>query len=256
MILPCLISFLLGLFIGSFLNVCIYRIPKGESVVWPPSHCPTCGERIKPYDNIPVISYFLLKGRCRNCGERISWQYPAVELLTGVLTAATVCKFGVSFSSLYYLLLVYYLIVVSFIDLKTMEVPVRLSYGALLSGLLLSFFVPQHSFKEAVFGASFGAGVILFIIETYYVFTGKEGMGYGDANIMAVVGAFLGWKKVLLTLFLASLVGAAVGITLILLRRGEREKPIPFGPFIAAGALLSLYFGDRLINWYLGGLGL
>ncbi len=256
MILPCLISFLLGLFIGSFLNVCIYRIPKGESVVWPPSHCPACGERIKPYDNIPVVSYFLLKGRCRNCGERISWQYPAVELLTGVLTAATVCKFGVSFSSLYYLLLVYYLIVVSFIDLKTMEVPVRLSYGALLSGLLLSFFVPQHSFKEAVFGASFGAGVILFIIETYYVFTGKEGMGYGDANIMAVVGAFLGWKKVLLTLFLASLVGAAVGITLILLRRGEREKPIPFGPFIAAGALLSLYFGDRLINWYLGGLGL
>ncbi len=256
MILPCLISFLLGLFIGSFLNVCIYRIPKGESVVWPPSHCPTCGERIKPYDNIPVVSYFLLKGRCRNCGERISWQYPAVELLTGVLTAATVCKFGVSFSSLYYLLLAYYLIVVSFIDLKTMEVPVRLSYGTLLSGLLLSFFVPQHSFKEAVFGASFGAGIILFIIETYYVFTGKEGMGYGDANIMAVVGAFLGWKKVLLTLFLASLVGAAVGITLILLRRGEREKPIPFGPFIAAGALLSLYFGDRLINWYLGGLGL
>jgi len=145
LILPCLISFLLGLFIGSFLNVCIYRIPKGESVVWPPSHCPACGERIKPYDNIPVVSYFLLKGRCRNCGERISWQYPAVELLTGVLTAATVCKFGVSFSSLYYLLLVYYLIVVSFIDLKTMEVPVRLSYGTLLSGLLLSSAVRSAS---------------------------------------------------------------------------------------------------------------
>jgi len=256
LILPCLLSFVIGLFIGSFLNVCIYRIPEGKSVIWPPSHCPYCGERIKPYDNIPVISYFLLKGKCRSCGERISYRYPAVELLTGVLTAATVCKFGVSLSSLYYLLLVYYLIVISFIDLKTMEVPVRFSYGALLSGLLLSFFVPQHSFKEAVFGASFGAGVILFIIETYYVFTGKEGMGYGDANIMAVVGAFLGWKKVLLTLFLASLVGAATGVTLILLKKGEREKPIPFGPFIAAGALLSLYFGDRLINWYLGGLGL
>ena len=256
MILLCLLSFVLGLFIGSFLNVCIYRIPKGESVIWPPSHCPKCGERIKPYDNIPVISYFLLKGRCRNCAERISWQYPVVELLTGILTAATACKFGVSFSTFYYLLLVYYLIVVSFIDLKTMEVPVKLSYGALLSGLLLSFFVPQHSFKEAVFGASFGAGIILFIIETYYVLTGKEGMGYGDANIMAVVGAFLGWKKVLLTLFFASLVGAATGITLILLRRSDREKPIPFGPFIAAGALISLYFGDRLINWYLGGLGL
>ena len=170
MILPCFLSFVLGLFIGSFLNVCIYRIPKEKSVIWPPSHCPACGERIKPYDNIPVLSYFFLKGKCRNCGERISWQYPTVELLTGILTTATVCKFGVSFSSLYYLLLVYYLIVVSFIDLKTMEVPVRLSYGALLSGLLLSFFVPNYSFKEAVFGASFGAGVILFIIETYYVF--------------------------------------------------------------------------------------
>lgn len=251
----CLLAFVLGLFIGSFLNVCIYRIPKGESVVWPPSHCPKCGERIKPYDNVPVISYLILKGRCRNCGEGISLQYPLVELLTGLLTAATVCRFGVSFSSLYYLLLTYYLIVISFIDLKTMEVPVRLSYGALLSGLLFSFFVPDHSFKKAVFGASFGAGVILFIIETYYVFTGKEGMGYGDANIMAVVGAFLGWEKVLVTLFLASLIGATVGIALILTKRGRKERPIPFGPFLSIGALLSLYFGDTLIKWYLGEIG-
>ncbi len=252
----CLGAFILGLFIGSFLNVCIYRIPKGESVVWPPSHCPECGERIKPYDNIPVISYLILKGKCRSCGERISYQYPAVELLTGLLTAAAVCRFGLTFSALYYLILTYYLIVVSFIDLKTMEVPVRLSYGALLSGLLLSFFVPNHSFKEAVFGASFGAGIILFIIETYYVFTGKEGMGYGDANIMAVVGAFLGWKKALLTLFLASFVGALIGIALILINKDKREKAIPFGPFLSIGALLSLYFGDALIKWYLGGMGL
>ena len=251
----CLISFVLGLFIGSFLNVCIYRIPEGKSVVWPPSHCPKCGSSIKPYDNIPVISYLILRGKCRSCGERISWQYPVVELLTGLLTAATVCRFGLSFSSLYYLLLIYYLIVVSFIDLKTMEVPVRLSYGALLSGLFLSFFVPEHSFKEAVFGASFGAGVILFIIESYYVFTGKEGMGYGDANIMAVVGAFLGWKKVLLTLFAASFVGAVVGIGLILLKGKSKENPLPFGPFLSAGALISLFFGDVLINWYLGGMG-
>ena len=251
----CLISFVLGLFIGSFLNVCIYRIPEGKSVVWPPSHCPKCGSSIKPYDNIPVISYLILRGRCRSCGERISWQYPVVELLTGLLTAATVCRFGLSFSSLYYLLLIYYLIVVSFIDLKTMEVPVRLSYGALLSGLFLSFFVSEHSFKEAVFGASFGAGIILFIIESYYVFTGKEGMGYGDANIMAVVGAFLGWKKVLLTLFAASFIGAVVGIGLILLKNKSKENPLPFGPFLSAGALISLFFGDVLINWYLGGMG-
>ncbi len=252
----CFLSFIFGLLMGSFLNVCIHRIPKGESVVWPPSHCPKCGERIKPYDNIPILSYIILKGRCRNCGEKISLKYPIVELITGILTLGVFCKFGFSFDSIYYTLLVYYLIVVSFIDLETMEVPVRLSYFALLSGILLSPFSNTQTFKEAVFGASFGAGIILFIIETYYVFTGKEGMGYGDANITAVVGAFLGWKMVLVTLFLASFVGALVGIALISLRKKSKELPIPFGPFLSVGALISLFFGQELINWYLGGLGI
>ncbi|RUM88206.1 MAG: prepilin peptidase [Thermovibrio sp.] len=252
----CLLSFIFGLLVGSFLNVCIHRIPKGESVVWPPSRCPKCGERIKPYDNIPILSYIILRGRCRNCGEKISLKYPIVELITGILTLGVFCKFGLSFDSIYYTLLVYYLIVVSFIDLETMEVPVRLSYFALLSGILLSPFSSTQTFKEAVFGASFGAGIILFIIETYYVFTGKEGMGYGDANITAVVGAFLGWKMVLVTLFLASFVGALVGIALISLRKKSKELPIPFGPFLSVGALISLFFGQELINWYLGGLGI
>jgi len=252
----CLLSFIFGLLMGSFLNVCIHRIPKGESVIWPPSRCPKCGERIKPYDNIPILSYIILRGRCRNCGEKISLKYPIVELITGILTLGVFCKFGLSFDSIYYTLLVYYLIVVSFIDLETMEVPVRLSYFALLSGILLSPFSSTQTFKEAVFGASFGAGIILFIIETYYVFTGKEGMGYGDANITAVVGAFLGWKMVLVTLFLASFVGALVGIALISLRKKSKELPIPFGPFLSVGALISLFFGQELINWYLGGLGI
>ena len=252
----CLLSFIFGLLMGSFLNVCIHRIPKGESVIWPPSRCPKCGERIKPYDNIPILSYIILRGRCRNCGEKISLKYPIVELITGILTLGVFCKFGLSFDSIYYTLLVYYLIVVSFIDLETMEVPVRLSYFALLSGILLSPFSSTQTFKEAVFGASFGAGIILFIIETYYVFTGKEGMGYGDANITAVVGAFLGWKMVLVTLFLASFVGALVGIALISLRKKSKELPIPFGPFLSIGALISLFFGQELINWYLGGLGI
>jgi len=250
--LICSLAFVFGLVIGSFLSVCIYRIPKGDSVVSPPSHCPKCGAGIKWYDNIPVISYLLLKGRCRNCGERISPVYPIVEFLTGALTAGVFCKFGLSFDAFYYLLLVYYLIVVSFIDIKTMEVPVKLSYFALLAGLILSFFTQTHSFKEAVFGASLGAGIILFVIESYFVFTGKEGMGYGDANIMAVVGAFLGWKKVILTLFLASLVGAVYGI----LTARRKEAALPFGPFLAVGALISLFFGDKIIGWYLGGLGL
>ncbi len=245
----CLFSFILGIFMGSFLNVCIYRIPKGESVVYPPSKCPNCGNRIKWYHNIPLLSYFLLKGKCAYCGERISPLYPAVEFLTGLLTALLFCKFSLSFSFFYYLILVYYLIVVSFIDIKTMEVPVKLSYFALLLGILLSPFFGLSQLKESVLGASFGAGVILFIIETYFVFTGKEGMGYGDANIMAVVGAFLGWEKVLLTLFVASAVGALYG----LLTLKKREAALPFGPFLAVGALVSLFWGDRIINWYLGG---
>ncbi len=248
--LLCAFAFILGLVIGSFLNVCIYRIPKGKSILYPPSSCPKCGQRIKWYDNIPLIGYLLLRGRCRSCGERISPIYPAVELLTGLLTLAVFCKFGPTFDSLYYLILTYYLIVVSFIDLKTMEVPVKLSYFTLLAGLLLSLFTQSQTFKEAVFGASFGAGVILFIIETYFVFTGKEGMGYGDANIMAVVGAFLGWEKVLLTLFIASVTGALVGVIL----KAKREAQIPFGPFLSVGAIISLLFGERIIEWYLGGL--
>jgi leader peptidase (prepilin peptidase)/N-methyltransferase len=250
----CFLSFIFGLIVGSFLNVCIYRIPREESVIYPPSHCPNCGERIKPYDNIPVLSYLILRGRCRNCGARISLRYPIVELLTGVLTSFVFCKFGFSFDTLYYLLFVYYLIVVSFIDLDTIEIPVKLSYFALIFGIFLSFLSKNQSFKDAVFGASFGAGVILFIIETYYVVTGREGMGYGDANIMAVIGAFLGWENVLVTLFVASFVGALTGIVLMVFKGKNREFPIPFGPFLAVGALFSLFFGKAAIEWYLGGL--
>jgi len=250
----CILSFLLGLFIGSFLNVCIHRIPKGESVVYPPSHCPNCGRNIKPYDNVPLLSYLILKGRCRYCKEKISIRYPIVELLTGILTASVFCKFGLSFDSFYYLLLTYYLITVSFIDIETMEIPVKLSYFILILGITLSLFSSHQSFKDAVLGASFGSGIILFIIETYYVITNKEGMGYGDANIMAVVGAFLGWQNVLTTLFVASFVGALLGVFLMVFKGKDREFPIPFGPFLAVGALFSLFFGKAAVEWYLGGL--
>ena len=208
----CPLAFLFGLVVGSFLNVGIHRIPKGESIIWPPSHCPNCGERVKWYDNLPLVSYFILKGRCRSCKEKISPLYPAVELLTGLVTLALTCKLGLSLDALYYAFFSYYLIVVGLIDARTMEVPVKLSYFTLLAGLFLAFFTKSQSFKEAVFGASLGAAIILFINETYLIITGKEGMGYGDANIMAVVGSFLGWKKVLLTLFIASVKGAIYGV--------------------------------------------
>jgi leader peptidase (prepilin peptidase)/N-methyltransferase len=247
-------AFIIGLVIGSFLNVCIYRIPEGKSIISPPSHCPNCGERIKWYDNIPVISYLLLRGKCRNCGSPISIQYPLVELLTGFLTAAVVYKFGLTLTALYYAVFIWSLIVISLIDIKTMLVPVKLCYFTMLFGILLSPFIPQITFKDSVLGASFGAGIILFIIETYYVITGKEGMGYGDANIMAVVGAFLGWKNILVTLFFASLVGAVIGIVLMATKGKNFKSALPFGPFISIGAVIALFFGNQLINWYLGGI--
>ena len=248
------VAFVLGLIVGSFLNVCIYRIPKGKSVVTPPSSCPSCGGRIKWYDNVPLLSYFLLKGRCRYCGERIPLRYPLVELLTAVLTLGVVWRFGFSLSALYYLLLTYVLVVISFIDLDTMLVPVKLCYFTMLAGILFSFFIPEVSLKGSVLGASFGAGLILFIIETYAVFTGKEGMGYGDANIMAVVGAFVGWQKVLLALFIASFVGSLVGISYILLKGKNLKAAIPFGPFLSIGGYATVIFGDKLLEWYFGGL--
>lgn len=247
-----LMAFIFGTIVGSFLNVCIYRIPMGESVIYPFSHCPKCGEKIKWYDNIPIISYLILRGKCRNCGEKISVQYPLIELLTGILTAGVIWRYGVSFVSLYFLILIYVLIVVSMIDLKTMLVPVKLCYFAMVAGILLSLFVPVISFKDSILGASFGAGIILFIIETYYIFTGKEGMGYGDANIMAVIGAFLGWEKVLLTIFFASLIGSVVGIALMVLRGKNVKFALPFGPFLSAGTYITILFGDEIIKWYLG----
>jgi len=246
------IAFIVGTVIGSFLNVCIYRIPEGKSVVYPSSSCPKCNEKIGWYDNIPIISYILLKGKCRNCGEKISIQYPVVELLTGLVTLSIFAKYGLSFNTFYFLILVYALIVVSIIDIKTMLVSIKLCYFVMIIGILLSPFVSVVSFKDSILGASFGAGVILFIIETYYIFTGKEGMGYGDANIMAMVGAFLGWQKVFLVIFLASFIGAIVGLFLIILKGKDTKFAIPFGPFLSIGAYITVLFGEEIIKWYLG----
>ena len=250
-----LMAFIFGTIVGSFLNVCIYRIPMGESVIYPFSHCPECGEKIKWYDNIPIISYLILRGKCRNCGEKISVQYPLIELLTGILTAGVIWKYGISLVSLYFLILACVLIVVSMIDIKTMLVPVKLCYFAMVAGIMLSPFIPIISLKDSILGASFGAGIILFIIETYYIFTGKEGMGYGDANIMALIGAFLGWEKVLLTIFFASLIGSVVGVALMVLKGKNTKFALPFGPFLSAGAYITILFGNEIINWYLGKSG-
>ncbi len=247
-------SFIFGLVVGSFLNVCIYRIPKNESIVSPPSRCPSCGGRIRWYDNIPILSYLILKGKCRYCGERISVQYPIVELLTGILTVGLVLRFGFTFDTAYFLVLIYSLIVISFIDLELKIVPVKVCYFAMVIGILLSPFSDSITFKNSVLGASFGAGIILFIAETYLILKNVEGMGYGDANIMALIGAFVGWEKVLLVLFLSSLFGALAGIIYMILKRRGLKVAIPYGPFLSIGAYVTIVYGDKVIGWYLGGL--
>jgi len=250
-----LFPFLVGLAVGSFLNVCIYRIPKGESIVNPPSHCPYCQERIRWYDNIPVLSYLLLKGRCRHCGERIPLRYPLVELLSAVCSVSVVARFDASTSSPYYALLFWLLIVISFIDIATLLVPVRLCYFAMLAGFFFSFLVPEVSMADSFLGACVGASLVLFVIESYAVFTGKEGMGYGDANIMAMVGAFVGFYKVLLVMFLACVIGALVGLPYALLKDEGLKLKFPFAPFIFAGTFIAVLAGDKLISAYLSAMG-
>jgi len=250
-----LLSFLVGLVVGSFLNVCIHRIPRGESVASPPSHCPYCGKELSWYDNIPVLSYILLRGRCRYCGRAIPFRYPLVEVLSALLTLAVVVRFGVSVSSIYYAVLLWVLILISFIDIATFSVPVKLCYFTMLGGLAFSFLVPEVSVVDSVLGASLGAGIVLFIIETYAVITGKEGMGYGDANIMAVVGAFVGWRKVLLVMFFASVTGAVVGVVYGLLKGKGLKVEFPCGPFISVGTAVAVLAGDRLLSAYLSLVG-
>ncbi len=245
---------LFGLFIGSFLNVCIYRIQKGESIVWPPSHCPKCTKALKPWDNIPVISYLILKGRCRYCTEPISVRYPVVELLSALLAVSLLYRFGVSVTFLIYYLWACVLIIITFIDLDIQIIPDRLSLGGIVVGLLVVYWLPV-TYKDALIGLVLGGGLLLAIIYGYYSFTKKEGMGGGDVKLLAMIGVFTGWQGVLFTVFASSLMGTMVGIPWGLLKKGTLKAAIPFGPFLALGALIYVFWGQYLIDWYFGYLG-
>jgi len=245
---------LFGLFIGSFLNVCIYRIQKGESIVWPPSHCPKCTKALKPWDNIPVISYLILKGRCRYCFEPISVRYPVVELLSTLLAVSLLYRFGMSVTFLIYYLWACVLIIITFIDLDIQIIPDRLSLGGIVVGLLVVYWLPI-TYKDALIGLILGGGLLLAIIYGYYFLTKKEGMGGGDVKLLAMIGVFTGWQGVLFTLFASSLMGTMVGIPWGLIKKGTLKAAIPFGPFLALGALIYVFWGQYLIDWYFGYLG-
>ena len=245
-----ILIFILGLIVGSFCNVCIYRIPKNESIIYPASHCPKCRTTIKPVDNIPLLSYILLKGRCRNCGSKISIQYPVVELLTGIIYLIIYLIYGLSIQSLVYIILSSALIIIAFIDLNEQIVPDVISLPGIGVGLILSFFVPYLSFINSALGVVVGGGIILIIALVGSMIFKKEAMGGGDVKLAAMIGAFLGWRYTIISLFLGFFLGALAGIFLVLSKIKSKEDMVPFGPFIALGSLITLLWGEKIIAWY------
>lgn len=269
--------FLFGLIIGSFLNVCILRIPAGKSIVHPASACTSCGAPIRPYDNIPVASYFLLGGKCRQCKTRISAMYPLVELLTGLLFLACYESFGLRFETAKWAAFSAILIVLVFTDLRERLLPDVVNYSGFGLGLAFSLFTapsdgmavwlsnrvfdyppsrPVLSLADALFGAAIGSGLLWLVSEAYFRLRGREGMGLGDVKMMLMAGAFLGARRTLLTILAGSLLGSVLGFAFMLLRRKGSDYELPFGTFLGMGALLVVFFGTPLINWYLSLLGI
>jgi leader peptidase (prepilin peptidase) / N-methyltransferase len=252
--------FLLGAIVGSFLNVCIVRIPKGGSVVHPPSHCPGCKTAIRFYDNIPLLSYIALLGRCRACGEHISPRYFIVELLMASLAVILYYQFSFSLAFLVSFVFVAALIVISFIDLDVRIVPDVISLPGIIAGLLFSV-VARYGINDpfelipsplnALIGVLVGGGFLLALAWVYEAFTGVEGMGGGDIKLLAMIGAFLGWTSIPFTLLFASLTGSVIGIGFMIAKGVGRRFALPFAPFLCLGALLYLFFGNELIQFYL-----
>jgi len=237
--------------VGSFLNVCIYRLPMGGSLLRPRSHCPKCGSPIQPYDNIPIISFFLLRGRCRNCKERISPRYPLVEALTAASAAALLYRYGLGFETFILFVFICGLIVASFIDLDHQIIPDVITYPGIALGVISSFVSQSVQWRDSVLGAIVGGGILLIVAIGFRLIRKKEGMGLGDVKFLAMIGAFLGWKAVILTLVLSSFVGAIVGYLSLRLSGKGSHEPIPFGPFLALGAVAYMFGGESFVDWYL-----
>lgn len=238
----------LGLLIGSFLNVVIYRVPRGESIVTPGSHCPVCGHFLQPWELIPVLSFLIQKGSCVKCHERIAWRYPGVEILTGGLFYYTLwLNQGVQEARVFWhLIFIALLIALSFIDLDTMRLPDVLVFPLLALGLLGASFLPGTPGSLGSLLSAVGAGGVFWLIAKVY----PQGMGFGDVKFVAALGAFLGFPNIILAIFLASLLGSFVGLSMLILRRSHIKQQFPFGPFLASGALVSLFWGERIFGFY------
>lgn len=239
-----IVVFVVGSVVGSFLNVVIHRLPRGESLVRPASHCPACGTPIRPWDNVPVVSYLLLRGRCRSCGAPIAWRYPAVEIAAGALSVAVWLRGGSWLDVIAGTLLCWMLLAIFFIDLAHHIVPDAISYPGLAAGLVLA--AGQGRLIEAA-AAALGAGALFFLIAV----ASRGGMGGGDVKLAAMMGAFLGWPAIAVALLAAFVLGAAVGVGLIATGRRSRKDLIPFGPSLAVGAAIALFLSGPIITWYL-----
>src|SRR5579862_1963146 len=263
--------FLFGLIIGSFLNVCILRIPGGKSIVLPASACPKCGAAIRPYDNIPVLSYLFLRGKCRSCKTPISSMYPLVELITGILFLACYIAFGLNVETVKWSVFSAIMVVLVFTDLRERLLPDVVNYTGFAFGLALSFFTkptdgtalwianrlfefpppaPVLSFADAILGAAIGSGLLWLVSEAYFRLRGREGMGLGDVKMMLMAGAFLGAKRTLLTIFMGSLLGSILGLLFMAERRKDSNYELPFGTFLGMAALLVVFFGTPVVSWY------
>jgi len=243
--------FVLGAIVGSFLNVCIYRIPAGQSIVFPASHCPVCAASLRWYHNVPILSFLLLRAKCAFCGVKISWRYPLVELLTALLFVLVFSYFGLSVISLVFFLFVSALVVISFIDLDCQIIPDIISLPGIVVGFCCSFLLPWLSWQDSLYGILLGGGSLFVVAITYEFLAKKEGMGGGDIKLLAMIGAFLGWKAVLPIIFFSSLAGTLIGVPLMLFNGKDGRFAIPFGPFLSVAAIFYLFWGNSVIGWYL-----
>ena len=245
-----LILFIFGSCIGSFLNVCIYRVPNSKSIVYPPSACPGCNTPIRFYDNIPIISFLLIRGKCRSCQAVISIRYPLVELMAGLFAVCAFLKFGLTIEALISYIFIASLIVITFIDIDHRIIPDAISLPGIPIGFAASFFSPVITYLESLIGILVGGGSLLLVAWVYGLITHKEGMGGGDIKLLAMIGAFVGWQGVLLTIFLSSAIGTLCGLLVMIRSRKNMKLAIPFGPFLAMGAMIHIFFGNELIFWY------
>ncbi len=250
-------AFIFGSFFGSFANVCVHRIPKRQSIVFPPSHCPFCKSKIAFYDNIPLVSYLILLSKCRHCGVFIPFTYFAVELITAVSCLLLYIKYGFSLSFFIYFAFILSLIVMSFIDLKHRIIPNSITFPGIAAGLILSYIL-SHSdlnwpvtFKESLIGLAVGGGSLLLVGYAYTIFTGREGIGLGDVKLLAMFGAFFGWKGAFFAIFIGSVLGLVSSLPYFLIKRSSLRNPIPFGPFLSLGLITYYWFAKDYLDKFL-----